>query len=101
MMIPGLSHPEFPSVRGVRVGATGHQAAMYLIKERLLHLGKDSQITDDGGRVVFDVDGKVLSLHHRLVVKDPAGNDVADVQKRLVSLRPAYTVTIGGKQVAV
>ena len=38
---------------------------MYVIRERLFRLGEDSDITDEAGRPVLHVDGKVLSLHSR------------------------------------
>ena len=46
---------------------------MYLIRERLFDIGDDFDITDDSGRKVFHVDGKVLSLRDKLVIEDPAG----------------------------
>ena len=61
---------------------------MYLIHERFLRLGGDSDITDDQGRPVFQVDGKVLSLRDRLVLRDPEGREVAQVQRKLVAFRP-------------
>jgi uncharacterized protein YxjI len=39
---------------------------MYLIRERFFRLGEDSDITDEHGRPVLHVDGKVLSLRNRL-----------------------------------
>ena len=70
---------------------------MYLIRERFFRLGEDSDITDDQGRPVFRVDGKVLSLHNRLVVRDPQGNEVAQVHRKLAALRPTYRITVGGE----
>jgi uncharacterized protein YxjI len=46
------------------------------------------------------VDGKVLSLHDRLVVRDPAGNQVAQVRRKLVALRPTYQIELGGQPAA-
>jgi uncharacterized protein YxjI len=40
-------------------------------------------------------DGKVLSLRDRLVIEDPAGNEVASVHRQLVALRRTYTISIG------
>src|SRR5207249_10635825 len=74
--------------------------AMYLIRERFFRLGEDSEVTDDQGRPVLHVDGKVLSLHDRLVLRDPSGNQVASVHRKLVALRPTYQVTIGGEEAA-
>ncbi len=35
----------------------------YIIREKFFHLGEDSEITDEQGRLVLQVDGKVFSLH--------------------------------------
>lgn len=73
---------------------------MYLIRERFLALGDDFDITDEHGRPVLQVDGKVFSLRGRLVLRDPQGREVAEITRRLVALRPAYRVTIGGQHAA-
>jgi uncharacterized protein YxjI len=73
---------------------------MYLIRERFFRLGEDSDITDDQGRPVLRVDGKVMSLRNRLVLRDPAGREVAQVQRKLVALRPTYEVSVGGQEAA-
>ena len=58
----------------------------YIIREKFFHLGEDSIIMNDAGQPVFEVDGKVLSLHDRLIVRDMAGNEVANVHRRLLTL---------------
>ena len=73
---------------------------MYIIRERLFRLGEDSDIIDEAGRPVLHVDGKVLSLHHRLILRDPAGREAGQVHRKLAALRPAYEITLGGKNVA-
>jgi uncharacterized protein YxjI len=73
---------------------------VYLIRERFLGLGDDFDITDEHGRVVLHVDGKVLSLRDRLVLRDPQGQEVAEVGRKLVALRPTYRVSIGDQHVA-
>jgi uncharacterized protein YxjI len=73
---------------------------MYLIRERFFHLGEDFDITDDAGRPVLRVDGKVFSVRDRLVIRDPAGREVAEVHRQLVALRPTYEVRIGGEKAA-
>lgn len=73
---------------------------MYVIRERLFRLGEDSDITDQAGRPVLQVDGKVLSLHNRLILRDPAGSEVGQVHRKLAALRPVYQITVGGKDVA-
>ena len=73
---------------------------MYVIRERFFDIGDDFDITDEAGRRVFHVDGKVLSLRDKLVLRDPSGQEVASVHRHLVSLRPTYEVTIGGQKAA-
>jgi uncharacterized protein YxjI len=73
---------------------------MYLIRERFFDIGDDFDITDEDGRKVFHVDGKVLTLHNRLVIEDPSGREVASVHRHLVSFRPTYEVKIGGEKAA-
>jgi len=73
---------------------------MYVIRERLFRLGEDSDITNEAGQPVLRVDGKVLSLHHRLILRDPAGRETGRVHRKLAALRPAYEITVGGKDVA-
>ena len=73
---------------------------MYLIKERFFDIGDDFDITDQDGRLVLHVDGKVLSVRGRLVIQDPAGREVASVHRQLVSLREKYTITVGDSKAA-
>ena len=73
---------------------------MYVIRERLFRLGEDSDITDEAGRPVLHVDGKVLSLHNRLILRDPDGRESGQVHRKLAALFPAYEITIDGKDVA-
>ena len=73
---------------------------MYVIRERMFRMGEDSDITDEAGRPVLQVDGKVLSLHNRLVLRDPAGREAWQVHRKLAALRPTYQISIGGKDLA-
>jgi uncharacterized protein YxjI len=73
---------------------------MYLIRERVFSLGDDFDITDESGRPVLHVDGKVLSLRDRLDLLDPAGRPVAHVQRKLMALRSTYEISIGGEPAA-
>ena len=72
----------------------------YVIRERFFRLGEDSDITDESGRPVLQVDGKVLTLRDTLVLRDPGGQEVARVRRRLIALRPAYEIEVGGREVA-
>jgi uncharacterized protein YxjI len=73
---------------------------IYVIRERMFRMGEDSDITDEAGQPVLHVDGKVMSLHNRLVLQDPSGREAGQVHRKLAALRPAYEITIGGQDVA-
>jgi uncharacterized protein YxjI len=73
---------------------------MYVVRERMFRLGEDFDVTDEAGQPVLGVDGKVMSLRNRLVLTDPAGREVGQVHRKLAALRPAYEITLGGKDVA-
>jgi uncharacterized protein YxjI len=71
---------------------------MYLIRERFFRLGEDSDITNEHGQPVLHVDGKVLTLRNRLVLRDPQGREVAQVQRKLVALLPTYQIALAGRE---
>lgn len=71
---------------------------MYVIREKLFGFGRDSDITDEHGATVLRVDGK--AFRDRLVLRDPAGREVAEVKRKLVALRPTYEIEIGGRDAA-
>jgi uncharacterized protein YxjI len=73
---------------------------MYVIRERMFRMGEDSDITDEAGQPVLHVDGKVMSLQNRLILRDPAGREAGQVHRKLAALRPTYQITIDGKDVA-
>ena len=73
---------------------------MYPIRERCFRLGEDSEITDEHGQPVLQVDGKVLSLRNRLVLRDPGGREVAQVHRKLLAMRPTCQISIAGQQAA-
>jgi uncharacterized protein YxjI len=68
----------------------------YQIQERIFRLGEDNDILNDAGQPVLQVDGKVLSLHGLMVVNDMAGNEVAQVSRKLVSLLATYDISLAG-----
>ena len=72
----------------------------YLIREHFFRLGEDSDILNEAGQPVYQVDGKVLTLRDTLVVRDLAGHEVAQVRRRLIALRPTYEIALGGQDVA-
>ncbi len=73
----------------------------YVVREKFFHLGEDSDITDESGNAVFHVDGKVFTIHDRLIVSDMSGNEVANIHRRLIALPPTYEIERNGQETAV
>jgi uncharacterized protein YxjI len=73
---------------------------MYLIRERLFRLAEDSDITDEHGRPVLQVAGKIFSLRNRLVLRNPEGHEVAQVHRKLAAMRPTYQISVAGREAA-
>ncbi len=72
----------------------------YIIREKFFRLGEDSTIMNEAKQPIFEVDGKVLSLHDRLIVRDMAGNEVVNIHRRLFTLTPTYEITRGEETLA-
>jgi uncharacterized protein YxjI len=72
----------------------------YVIQERFIRVGEDSDILDEAGRPVLHVDGRVFTLRDLLVINDLHGREVARVHRKLIALRPTYEVAVGGREVA-
>ena len=72
----------------------------YLIREKFFHITEDSVISDENQQPVFQVNGKLFSIHNTLTMRDMQGNEVATVRKHLIALRPTYEILHGGQEVA-
>ena len=73
----------------------------YIMKKKLFSIGSDFTIRDENGTDVFFVDGKALSLRDRLIFQDMSGNELAVVQKKLLSWGPTYEIYHGEQLAAV
>lgn len=72
----------------------------YLMRQKLFCFGDDFTIKDDGGREVYQVDGKVFSLGNKLAFNDMEGNELAFISQKLLSWGPTYEIYSGGQLAA-
>ena len=72
----------------------------YVIREKFFRLAEDSIVKDEHGAPIYQVQGKVFSLHHTLVLMDLSGNELATVSKQLISITPKFHITRHGEEVA-
>ncbi|MGB8020010.1 MAG: LURP-one-related family protein [Candidatus Nanopelagicales bacterium] len=76
-------------------------AVRYQMREKLLSIGDDSWIEDDGGRRAFKVNGKALRLRQTLILEDADGNALLKIQDRPVRVRDVMEIEdAGGSTVA-
>jgi uncharacterized protein YxjI len=72
----------------------------YLMRERIFGIGDDHWITTEQGEKAFLVDGKALRIRETFELKDPSGEKVAVIKKKLVSVRDAMVVERDGDTLA-
>lgn len=58
--------------------------------------GDDYKILDESGQVAVQVAGKALSVRDMMVFLDAAGNKIAMLQKKLLSVRQTYQLCTCG-----
>jgi uncharacterized protein YxjI len=74
----------------------------YKIRQKLISIGDDFWIEDQGGKKVFKVDGKALRLRKTLVFEDMDGNKLCQIQERLLPIKETMAIDgPDGKQMAV
>ncbi len=72
----------------------------YLVRERVFGIGDDFWIDDEHGERAFLVDGKALRVRQTFELKDPDGEVVAVIRRKMISLWETMEVERGGKSLA-
>ena len=81
-------------------GADPVMGSRYQMRQKLLSVGDDSWIEDADGRRAFRVDGKALRIRKTFVLEDTAGNEVARLKERKLSVRDRMEIERDGRSVA-
>lgn len=73
----------------------------YAMKQQFFRWGDDYRILDQDARDVYLVDGAgFVLLGQRLVFQDMAGNELAEIQQKLLSWGPSYEIVRDGQLAA-
>ena len=75
-------------------------AQTYVLNEKLLSFSGDLWIDDANGNHAFAVDGKALALRRTLVLQDPAGNALYEINRSLAHLHQTFEIKRGDEVVA-
>ncbi len=74
--------------------------ARYRMRQRLISIGEDFDITDERGEPAFHVDGKVLRIRETFVMTDMQGREVATIREKKLALRDSMNILRGGETIA-
>ncbi|MBM3907664.1 MAG: LURP-one-related family protein [Gemmatimonadetes bacterium] len=73
----------------------------FILRQKLLAWGNDFVVRDEAGNDAFVVDGRAISLGNKASFQDTAGNELAFISQKFLSLVPVYEIFIGGVLAAV
>ena len=80
----------------LRHGTDGPDGERYLMREKLLAIGDDFWIENDRGERAY----KAVRLGQTFVIEDAAGDEVARIQERKLSIRDKIAIERGGDTAA-
>ena len=72
----------------------------YIIREKRLWLGEDTEILDEHGQTRYRVDGKIFTIHNTLIIRDSTGIEAATVREQFLALQRTYEITREGEELA-
>ncbi len=79
----------------------GLNGPTFRMREKLLAIGDDYWIEDDGGNRVFRVDGKAARLRQTFILEDAFGNELSKIQEKKLSVRDKMTIERGEMKATV
>ena len=78
----------------------GAHSARFQMRQKMLAIGDDFWIETEDGQRAFHVDGKALRIRQTFVLKDAAGNEVAKLQERKLTVRDKMEIERDGHSLA-
>jgi uncharacterized protein YxjI len=72
----------------------------FLMREKLLAIGDDFWIENDRGERAYRVDGKAFRMRQTFVLENQAGDEVARIRERKLSVRDKIAIERGGDTAA-
>jgi uncharacterized protein YxjI len=73
----------------------------YLMRQKWLSFGDDYTIKNERGDDVFFVDGRAFSIGDKLSFLDSAGNELAFIRQRLLTLGKTYDIERSGRTTTI
>jgi uncharacterized protein YxjI len=94
--------PEEVEVVGLRDRLRGgDEHVRYRMQQKLIAIGDDYWIEDEGGRRAYKVNGKALRVRDTFVLEDPGGKELAKIQERKLRVRDSMEIERPGGRATV
>jgi uncharacterized protein YxjI len=62
------------------------------MREKMMSIGDDSWIEDEGGSKVYKANGKALHLRKKFILEDANGAELAKIQERVITVRDKMVI---------
>ncbi|HQR25414.1 MAG TPA: LURP-one-related family protein [Nocardioides sp.] len=79
----------------------GLEGPKFQMREKIMAIGDDYWIEDDGGNRVFKVNGKAVRLRDTFILEDARGAELAKIQEKKLSVRDKMTIERGASKATV
>src|SRR4029078_11213914 len=73
----------------------------YQMHEKMFSIGDDYWIEDDAGQRAYRANGTAIRFRDTWVLEDAAGNEVATIREKKLSIRNSITIDLGGRHATV
>lgn len=68
------------------------------LKQKVFSLKETFTVMDEAGESLYEVSGKLISMGHKLTVRDMDGQEVAYIHQKVLSLVPKYFIEADGQE---
>ena len=68
------------------------------LKQKVFSLRETFSVMDEAGNPVYEVSGKLISVGHKLTVRDMEGQEAAYIHQKVLSLVPKYFIEVAGQE---
>jgi len=66
----------------------------FTIKQKVFSFKDRFSVTDISGNTIYQVEGKLLSIGHKLTLSNMHGAEIAHITQKVLSLLPKYFITL-------
>ena len=70
------------------------------LKQKVFSLKESFTVLNEDGEAIYEVSGKMISLGHKLTVRDMEGQEAAYIHQKLLALVPKYFIAENGREEA-